>query len=347
MVRSVRKSGSNWCTAQSWFLRLVSWPLLLLAGGNLAIDLAFQNLPDHYIRIVILVYDTLWWLVPARLVGLTAERFIWVPLEDHTERNIPNVIRVFASVTIYSLAICGVIAFVFDQTLTSILASTGLLAMIIGLAVQANISNIFSGIVINMERPFNVGDGVRIGNLEEGRVVDITWRTVRVKVRNGYVISIPNAKVSEAQVHNFNSFNAVRLELPVVLDAKYLLMETADIMEQGLGAAPNILDSPEREVRFKGVERHPGAWVSVYEIQFWLENYARREEIAEGALAHVWAALIAKGIYPADKPDPAILRAVGALVEEEEENGEEEDEDEDEDKAEDEEQEEAAGSGAA
>jgi potassium efflux system protein len=341
-----RERGRFW-SAQSWFLRLISWPLLLLAGGNLAIDLAFQNLPDHYIRIVILVYDTLWWLVPARLVGLAAERFLWVPLEDHTERNIPNVIRVFASVTIYSLAICGVIAFVFDQTLTSILASTGLLAMIIGLAVQANISNIFSGIVINMERPFNVGDWVQIGDLEEGRVVDITWRTVRVKVRNGYVISIPNAKVSEAQVHNFNSFNAVRLELPVVLDAKYPLMETADIMEQGLGAAPNILDSPEREVRFKGVERHPGAWVSVYEIQFWLENYSRREEIAEGALAHVWAALIAKGIYPADKPDPEILRAVGALIEDEEENGEGEDEGEDEDNAENEEQDEPAGSGGA
>jgi hypothetical protein len=124
-------------------------------------------------------------------------------------------------------------------------------------------------------------------------------------------------------------------------------METADIMEQGLGAAPNILDSPEREVRFKGVERHPGAWVSVYEIQFWLENYSRREEIAEGALAHVWAALIAKGIYPADKPDPEILRAVGALIEDEEENGEGEDEGEDEDNAENEEQDEPAGSGGA
>lgn len=312
-----RERGRFWA-AQSWFLRLISWPLLLLSGGNLAIDLAFQNLPDHYIGIVILVYDSLWWLVPARLLGLAAERFIWVPLEDHTERNIPNVIRVFASVTIYTLAICGIIAFVFDQTLTSILASTGLLAMIIGLAIQANISNIFSGIVINMERPFNVGDWVRIGDLDEGRVVDITWRTVRVKVRNGYVISVPNGQVSESQIHNFNSFNAVRLELPLYLDAKYPLMETAEIMEEGLSLAPNILESPEREVRFKGVERHPGAWVSVYEIQFWLENYARREEIAEGALAHVWEALVAKGIYPSEKPDPEVLRAIGAMPEEEE-----------------------------
>jgi potassium efflux system protein len=308
-----RERGRFWA-AQSWFLRVISWPLLLLSGGNLAIDLAFQNLADHYIDIMILVYDSLWWLVPARLIGLAVERFLWTPLEDHTERNIPNVIRVFASVTVYTFAICGIIAFVFDQTLTSILASTGLLAMIIGLAIQANISNIFSGIVINMERPFNVGDWVQIGDLDEGRVVDITWRTVRVKVRNGYVISVPNGQVSEAQIHNFNSFNAVRVELPLYLDAKYPLLESAEIMEEGLAAAPHILDSPEREVRFKGVERHPGAWVSVYEIQFWLDNYGRREEIAEGALSHVWDALMARGIYPADRPDPAVLAAIGAAV---------------------------------
>jgi potassium-dependent mechanosensitive channel len=310
-----RRAGGRFWAAQSWFLRLMSWPFLLLSGGNLAIDIAFQNLTENYIDLLILAYDSLWWLVPARLMGLAAERFVWTPLEDHTERNIPNVIRVFASTTIYTFAFCGIIAFVFDQTLTSILASTGLLAMIIGLAVQANISNIFSGIVINMERPFNVGDWVQIGELDEGRVVDITWRTVRVKVRNGYVISVPNGQVSESQIHNFNSFNAVRIELPLYLDAKYPLMETAQVMEVGLNAAPNVLESPEREVRFKGVERHPGAWVSVYEIQFWLDNYGRREEIAEGALSHVWMALMEKGIFPADKPDPAILAAVGGKVE--------------------------------
>ena len=171
-----------------------------------------------------------------------------------------------------------------DEALTSILASTGLLAMIIGLAVQANISNIFSGIVINMERPFNVGDWVQIGDVDEGWVVDITWRTTRVKVRNGYVVSIPNGQVSEAQIHNFNSFDAVRMEVPLYLDAKYPMMEAAQIMEDAVAQAPDILDTPEREVRFKGVNWEFG-WVAEYEIQFWIDHYARKEEIVEGALS--------------------------------------------------------------
>jgi len=306
-----RERGRFWA-AQSWFLRLISWPLLLLSVGNVGLDIAFQNLPDHYIDIIILVYDALWWIVPARIIGIGIERFLWIPMEDHTERNIPNVIRVFASVIIYAFSACGIVAFVYDQALTSILASTGLLAMIIGLAIQSNISNIFSGIVINMERPFNVGDWVQIGDLDEGRVVDITWRTVRVKVRNGYVVSLPNGAVSEAQIHNFNSFDSIRLELPLVLDAKYDINDAVGVMETAFMEVDNILETPEREVRFKGVERMPGAYVSVFEVQFWIENYGRREEVAEAALSACWEALIAHGIYPSAGDEPVHARNAGA-----------------------------------
>jgi len=307
-----RKERGRFWAAQSWILRLVCWPFLLLAGGNLGLDLSVQNLPDHYTDIFILVYDSLWWLIPARLLGIAMERFLWIPLKDHTERNIPNVIRVFGSVTIYSFAVCGIVAFVFDEALTSILASTGLLAMIIGLAVQANISNIFSGIVINMERPFNVGDWVMIGDVDEGRVVDITWRTTRVKVRNGYVVSIPNGQVSEAQIHNFNSFDTVRMEVPLSLDATYPMMEAAQIMEDAVAQAPDILDTPEREVRFKGVNWEFG-WVAEYEIQFWIDQYARKEEIVEGALSVIWTALAQHGIKPCEESPDLVDERPGAV----------------------------------
>jgi potassium-dependent mechanosensitive channel len=302
-----RERGRFWA-AQSWFLRLVSWPAMLLSTGNLALDFATQNLPEHYIDIMILVYELLWWLIPARIFSIALERFLWTPLEDHTERAIPNVIRVFGSVIVYTFAGCGIVAFVFDQHLTSLLATGGLMTMIIGLAVQSNIANIFSGIVINMERPFNVGDWVQIGDLDEGRVVDITWRTTRVKVRNGYVVSLPNGQVSEAQIHNFNSFDAVRLELALYLDARFPMMATSDIMEAGLMKAPNILDTPEREVRFKGIDRQYNVWVAEYEIQFWIENYGRREEISEAALSSVWDELAAHGIRPfEDNPDTTVI----------------------------------------
>jgi potassium efflux system protein len=294
-----RKEKGRFWALQSWCLRLVAWPALLIGGGNIALDMVFKNVSsNNAIDTVVMVYSLLWWFVPARLVAIAAERFVWQPLEDHTERSIPNVIRVFGSVVIYSFAGFGVIAFVFDQQLTSLLASTGLLAMIIGLAIQANISNIFSGIVINLERPFHVGDWVKIGETEEGKVVDITWRTTRVMTRNGYVLSVPNGQVSEAHIHNYDSFDCVRLELAVELDGTLPPRETGQVLQECLNEMPDILENPEREVRFHGVEWKFGAWVGNYELEFWIDDYGSREAISENVLERIYHALHERGIGP-------------------------------------------------
>jgi len=292
-----RKEKGRFWELQSWTLRVISWPFFLLAAGNLSLDFAFNNLPVNYIDLFILVYSSLWWLMVARLLGIAMERFVWIPLEDHTERNIPNVIRVFASVSIYSFASFGIIAFVYDQQLTSLLASTGLLAMIIGLAVQSNISNIFSGIVINLESPFNVGDWVQIGDNDEGKVIDITWRTTRVRTRNGYVISMPNGQVSEANIHNFNSFDCVRVEADIYIESHYPADLCADVLEEALASVDGLLDEPEREVRFKGVNWEFG-WVSTFELQFWIDDYGSREDLYENVLEAAYGKLKENGIVP-------------------------------------------------
>ena len=51
--------------------------------------------------------------------------------------------------------------------------------MIIGLAIQLNISNIFSGIALNLESPFHIGDWIRVKDYPEGQFLDMTWRSTR------------------------------------------------------------------------------------------------------------------------------------------------------------------------
>ncbi len=293
-----RQGGRRFWGLQSWLLRLVSWPLLLTSAGNMALESSFRNLEGYYIDMIVTVYDILWWIVPARLLGLALERFVWLPLEEHTGRTIPNVVRVFASATVYSLAVFGIVAFVYDQKITSLLATSGLLAMIVGLAIQANISNIFSGIVLNIERPFNVGDWVKIGDLDEGRVEDITWRTCRIKTRNGYVISLPNGQVSESQVHNFNSYKHVRLELAVEVDARYNHETIDEIMTHVAEKLPNVLRDPAPEARFTGMRWSYGGWVATYEVQIWIDDYGLREDIEEATHSTIWDELIDSGIHP-------------------------------------------------
>lgn len=290
-----KKHGRFW-SAQSWILRLMSWPVLLLAGGSLLLDFAVQELQAGYVDMIVLVYDCLWWIIPARICGIALERFLWVPLEQHTRRMVPNVIRMFGSLNIYILAAFGIIAFVFDQKITSLLATSGLLAMIIGLAIQANISNVFSGIAINIERPFVVGDWVKIGELEEGEVVDITWRTVRVKTRNGFTISVPNGQASEWPVHNYTAGKVTRLSYNLNVDPDVDPRGIEDVLMRALLKSENIVKEPKPSVRYNGTVDGYNDWGGQFSIQYWIANYSMREQIASDVWDNVWDELEKAGL---------------------------------------------------
>lgn len=274
-----RKKEGFW-NFHSWMLRLLTWPILLLACGNIALDFSAQNLSVYYTDLLALIYQSLWWIMPARLIGLAVERFIWQPLEAHTKRMIPNVVRAFASMVIYTFAILGIVAFVMGQTLTSLLATSGVLAMVVGLAIQANIANVFSGIILNIERPFQVGDFIMVDGVF-GKVVDITWRTVRIESYEGPVVSMTNAKVSESKVENHN-------QVPKGLRFMYTFHVTADVdPEEIQQLVKDIIDDADyvlgkdnprgaHQLLFTGIESVNGQWVAGYQLMFKVKNFLQK-----------------------------------------------------------------------
>ena len=209
---------------------------------------------------------------------------------------VPNVIRMFGSLNIYILASFGIIAFVFDQKITSLLATSGLLAMIIGLAIQANISNVFSGIAINIERPFVVGDWIKIGDLEEGEVVDITWRTVRIKSRNGFTISVPNGQASEMPVQNFTAGKVTRLSYNLNVDPDVDPRYIEDVLMRALLKSEHLVKEPKPTVRYNGTVDGMNDWGGSFSIQYWIANYSMREQIASDVWDNVWEELEKAGL---------------------------------------------------
>jgi len=93
---------------------------------------------------------------------------------------------------------------VFEKPITSLLATSGVVTIVIGLAIQMNLSNIFSGIALNIDRSLRIGDWVKIGDFDEGKVVNINWRVTQIKTRRDYILSIPNSTISTSNIHNFS-----------------------------------------------------------------------------------------------------------------------------------------------
>ncbi len=298
-----RKDRGQFWRFQTLGIRVIGWPVLLVSAGTLLLDYSAQNLPDAVTDIVVMIFDSLWWLIPARLLAITLERFVWVPIEERSGRKIPNVVRLFGAGTIYLLAVFGVIAFVFDQRLTSLLATSGLLAMIIGLAIQANIANIFSGIVLNIERPFKVGDWVMVNEMV-GQVTDITWRTMRLRTLDGYHISIPNGQVSESLIENYSTGEIVRFSSEFFLPERYppeqiersIRMAETTIKERLAKALGRDDALDDYTWRYDGVKVFELGLFHRFRVDFWIDEYFDFEIVRDTVYTGVFSQLRADGI---------------------------------------------------
>jgi len=278
-----------------WFFQTILAFLLLLSGEVLLVERLAKNY-EAYMKFFIMVFDILWWIIPAFLLNLASESFIWTPIEEKTGRLIPNIVRLFLAFIIYFLAVVGIIAFVYDQQLTSVLATSGVIAMIIGLAIQINISNIFSGIAINIERPFRIGDWVKIGQFDEGEIVDITWRSTRLKTRAECILSIPNSMASESPILNYCYPDDVYWLWPTVyVHPMHPPDRVKKILLDALLSAEKVLKDPAPVIFLTGINE----WAATYWIAFCADDYGDKFYILENVWTRVWFHLNRAGITPA------------------------------------------------
>lgn len=280
----IRKLGRYWAL-QSWILRLIFWPLLALSIGNLMIDWAFMHLSLASTHQLVTFYEGMWWLLAARLLDMAVRRFIWTPLENSSGRKVPNVMKAILTILIFTLAFAGIVAIVLGESLTSLLATSGVMAMIIGLAVQSNIANVFSGIILNIERPFRIGDFIKINNVT-GQVRDITWRTIRLESDDGSMLSLANSQVSEAFMENFSMApNGICDETCFYTSPHVDNALTTQIILEAVRHSKSIIYQDDAsygpKVRFLGVVNVEGHWVAGFSTKYRLESYKKQAQAKE------------------------------------------------------------------
>ena len=93
------------------------------------------------------------------------------------------------------------IAQVIGFPIGSIVAGAGLVGLTISLAAQESASNLFSGIVILLDKPFSVGDWITVGDVE-GEVIDINFRSTRIRAMDKTVSIVTNSKICSSTVQN-------------------------------------------------------------------------------------------------------------------------------------------------
>lgn len=88
-------------------------------------------------------------------------------------------------------------------SITPMITALGIGGLAVALALQDTLSNFFSGLHILVENPVRVGDYIKLSSGEEGYVVDIGWRTTRIRMLPNNMVIIPNQKLAQSIITNY------------------------------------------------------------------------------------------------------------------------------------------------
>ncbi len=215
------------------------------------------------------------WLLGAwtanRLIGV----IVWDGLAAKTFNGSPP--RLLKDVTVLFVlvvATTGVVAFVFQRSVTGIWATSGAVGILLGIALKDVILDVFTGLAMNLDRPFVIGDWVRIheGTHEGsiGQVVQISWRTTRLRTEENMLIVIPNSRFGSLVVTNFTGpTRPTRFEITIHLEAWVPVERARRVLLAGLlevRATEGFLAEPPPCVLFNNTSNSGFE----YRLQYWL-----------------------------------------------------------------------------
>lgn len=179
-----------------------------------------------------------------------------------------------------------------------ILTALGVGGLAVALALQDTLANLIAGIHILMDKNLKVGDFVRLEGGQEGYVEDISWRTTRIRVLAGNIVIIPNSKLAQSVLTNFNLPDktlSVPLPVSVAYGSDPARVETALLEEAkaAAGAVKGLLSAPPPVVRFS-----PGFGESAlgFTLFVTVEEYAAQYAVLHALRQRVLARLGAEGI---------------------------------------------------
>jgi small-conductance mechanosensitive channel len=231
-----------------------------------------------------------WWLWTAWFIVGFLRAFV---VAEHRPREAKLVQDLLAGL-IYLAAVFAVIAYVFDLPVSGLLATSGAIAIILGLALQSTLSDVFSGIVLNFSRPYRPGDWISIDGSTDGRVIEMNWRATHVLTAKRDLAIVPNSMIAKAKVVNASSPSGVHgVIVTVQVDSKTLPATSAEILRHAVLSSRLILAAPAPLVVVKSISANS----TEFEISFFVEELAHssraQNELFDWISRHLSAAGIA------------------------------------------------------
>ena len=139
--------------------------------------------------------------------------------------------------------------------INGILASAGVLGVVLGLAAKDTVANFFAGVFLMADSPFKEGDYIMLETGERGYVKNLGLRSTRFMTRDDIEITIPNSVIAAAKIINESGGSGVedieRIRISVQVAYGSDVDQVKNILKSIALANDSVLDNPDPRVRFR------------------------------------------------------------------------------------------------
>ncbi|MDP2311576.1 MAG: mechanosensitive ion channel family protein [Pseudomonadota bacterium] len=183
-----------------------------------------------------------------------------------------------------------------------LLTALGVGGLAVALALQDSLTNFFAGIHILLERPYTIGNFIQMEGGKEGHVLDIGWRTTRIRTIQDDVIVVPNSKMAGSTILNYHmpiprSQITLRVGVDYANDPEHVRAVLVDVVRTARPELDYLLELPPPEallLRF-------GDFSLDFELRFTIDDIAKQPYALDELHRRVFARFREEGIaipYP-------------------------------------------------
>jgi len=252
-----------------------------------------------------------WWLLGARgAIGLM--RLI-VVLEQRPRET--QIISDLVAGAVYIATALAIVDFVFAVSIGGLLATSGIIAIVLGLALQSTLADVFSGIAVGLERPYRAGDLIWVEGGIEGQVVQVTWRSTQIATGQNNIAIVPNSVIAKARLINRSRPTMIRGDsLEVRLDPAISPERCQEALTAAARSCPSLLPTPPPEVACIGLNGDGCIYQLVFSVASSSQLTSAKHELLTEIHRQLRFAGIALGIAGSSATPPAIVPTPSDLL---------------------------------
>ncbi|MEP6704756.1 MAG: mechanosensitive ion channel family protein, partial [Acidobacteriota bacterium] len=233
---------------------------------------------------VLRIFKLLLWIA----VVISVVRFVGnmiVSTIRGSQSEVSSLVKTVLSVIIYIVSFFIIFQSQYPNVpLAPLFTGSTILGIVVGLAVQDTLGNLFAGIALQADQPFQIGDVVTMMNQQSGVVESVSWRGVKIRTFQNKLLVLSNTVMGKEMIEvaprdNLNArlvfFNTLYLNSPA---------KTIQAVRDAVRQVENVSPKIRPVVRIKNLGENGIDW----EVKYWAEDYTKHHDTDALVRQRIW-----------------------------------------------------------